>query len=65
LHNRTDHQLYGGGCRNMGLDHAQGKYVYFCDSDDYILPGLISECVKKCDSLNADICCFMHERYDD
>ena len=58
LHNETDHQLYGGGCRNLGLDHASGKYVYFCDSDDYILPGLFKECVERCESLDAEVCGF-------
>ena len=64
FHNPEDHNIYGGACRNIGLDHAKGKYVYFCDSDDYILPGLISECVRKCEGLNAEICCFNHRRYD-
>ena len=59
FHNPEDHNIYGGACRNMGLDHAKGKYVYFCDSDDYILSGLISECVRKMEKLSADICCFL------
>lgn len=64
FHNPEDHNIYGGACRNIGLDNAKGKYVYFCDSDDYILPGLISECVRKCEKLNADICCFKYEMQD-
>ena len=62
--NELDHNIYGGGCRNIGLEHASGKYVYFCDSDDYILPGLISECVARCEELDAEICCFRHKRLD-
>lgn len=27
-----------GSARNKGLEHCTGKYVYFMDSDDYIIP---------------------------
>lgn len=64
IKNVKDHNIYGGSCRNIGLSLARGKYVYFCDSDDYTLPSLISECLDKCECLNADICCFKHKRID-
>ncbi len=28
--------------RNLGLENSTGKYVYFCDSDDYMQPNMIS-----------------------
>lgn len=37
---RVFHKPNGGvsSARNMGLDHARGKYVMFCDSDDWAEP---------------------------
>jgi len=29
-------------CRNLGIEHAQGKYIIFVDGDDCLLPGAIS-----------------------
>lgn len=33
--------------RNKGLDEAQGRYVYFLDSDDWIEPQTIEYCYKQ------------------
>ncbi len=42
---RVIHQENRGlsGARNAGLDAAQGVYVYFADSDDYLLPLLLEK----------------------
>ena len=55
---RRSHNIYGGACRNLGMKKATGKYLYFCDSDDYILPGLFKTCVERSEILNAEMCGF-------
>ena len=45
--------------RNVGLQIAQGDYVYFLDSDDYLLPGTIERIIDKL-SLSPEVellCC--------
>ena len=45
---RSDHVLFlrndsgvqsAGACRNIGLDHAHGRWLLFADADDYFLQG--------------------------
>ena len=42
---RVIHQENGGlgAARNTGIEAAQGEYLVFIDSDDYILPGLLED----------------------
>ncbi len=41
--------------RNVGLDIAKGDYIFFVDSDDYILPNAIYEMLKAIIKNKADL----------
>lgn len=45
---RVFHTPNRGVCaaRNLALDHARGKYVYFIDSDDWIEPGRLEQLLE-------------------
>lgn len=51
------HKENGGpsAARNMGLDKAQGKYVFFCDSDDKVVPELFSRVLKLIRQSDVDM----------
>jgi len=41
--------------RNKGLDHAKGKYIYFLDADDYILPETFEKLIGLMEKENLDL----------
>ena len=43
-----------GEARNTAIDNAQGKYLYFIDSDDFIEPGTIEMLVREGEANGTD-----------
>jgi glycosyltransferase involved in cell wall biosynthesis len=35
--------------RNYGIEHAHGEFIVFIDSDDYFMPGYLTEAIKLAD----------------
>ena len=52
---RNETNLGVASSRNVGLTIAKGKYVYFCDSDDYIDETMLEKMFLKVESSSADI----------
>lgn len=57
----TPKNLRQGGARNMGLDVAMGRYIWFVDSDDYIQPNCLKKLLTQAEEENLDILDFDFE----
>ncbi|MEU6720956.1 glycosyltransferase family 2 protein [Nonomuraea sp. NPDC046802] len=44
-----------GRPRNIGIEHATGRYVFFCDADDYLGPEALERMVAMADRNASDI----------
>ena len=53
-----------GYARNVGIDHAQGRWVVFCDSDDYLLPD-VGVAMDEYADHEADVVFFKCEKQDE
>ena len=50
-----DNEIGVAKARNVGLDLASGKYVYFIDSDDYLYKNALSKLVSVAKKTDADL----------
>ncbi len=57
---RVVHKQNGGqgDARNVGIDIAEGEYILFVDSDDYVSNKILEEAIKRAEKYNADIVLF-------
>lgn len=54
----TQHNQGLSVTRNKGNEYAQGKYVYYMDSDDYLEPEALETCYVKCERQTLDFVFF-------
>ena len=64
---KPEHNLGAGMARNFAIPQANGEYVAFVDSDDWVLPGMFEELYNAAKQ-NGDCdlcCCQMQKEYPD
>lgn len=61
------HKSNGGpsDTRNVGVNVAQGEYIFFLDSDDYIIPECLEILYSNLINNNADLSCGSFGFFDD
>lgn len=53
-----------GGARNLGIENAKGKYIYFYDIDDEISPQLLEYNVQMMENLSVEMIVFGYKSID-
>lgn len=51
--------------RNLALEHAHGRYLYFVDSDDFLMEGQMSALLTQAVDENLDVLVFNYNRTDE
>lgn len=61
------HKLNGGlsDARNLGLNMANGAYISFVDSDDFVAPDFIETMITDIKNYNAQIACIGYLEFQD
>lgn len=59
---RPEHNVGLGRARNLGLEHARGKYVLFVDGDDYLTPDAFDQLRAAIYGTEPDIVMFGYKR---
>ena len=54
----TPENIRQGGARNLGLKYAQGKYIWFVDSDDTIEHNCLSRLLNTAERYDLDMLVF-------
>ena len=64
---RVIHRENGGlsAARNSGIEAAQGKYIQFVDSDDYLEPNVLKALTGKMEEDNLDILRFNYQNVNE
>ena len=64
---RVVHRKNGGlsAARNSGIEVAQGKYIQFVDSDDYLEPNVLKTLIEKMETDNLDILRFNYQNVNE
>lgn len=64
---RVVHRKNGGlsAARNSGIEIAQGKYIQFVDSDDYLEPNVLKALVEKMETDNLDVLRFNYQNVNE
>lgn len=47
-----------GSARNIGIDNAIGRYIYFIDADDYLISNVLNLLITSIENNNLDILTF-------
>ena len=51
--------------RNLAMDHARGRYLYFVDSDDFLMEGQMPALLTQATDENLDVLVFNYSRTDE